>query len=136
MSTPLPSALRIEGLGHKKIGGATILKDVDLDVAPGSIVSVIGPNGAGKTTLFNVISGVARPTEGRIVMDGDDITRKTPFRSGRGGTGAHVSDLDLFHGSACSRTCAPAPRSRSAATIRWCDFRAERMPRQPTPSSN
>jgi branched-chain amino acid transport system ATP-binding protein len=61
MSTPVPSALLIEGLGLQ-IGGATILKDVDLDIAPGSIVGVIGPNGAGKTTLFNVISGVARPT--------------------------------------------------------------------------
>ena len=53
---PAPSALRVEKLGLQ-IGGATILKDVDLDVAPGSLVGVIGPNGAGKTTLFNVVSG-------------------------------------------------------------------------------
>ena len=74
MSTPVPSALTIEGLGLQ-IGGATILHDVDIDIAPGSLVGVIGPNGAGKTTLFNVISGVATPTSGRIQMHGEDITR-------------------------------------------------------------
>ena len=57
MSTPVPSALQIQALGLQ-IGGATILKDVELDVAAGSLVGVIGPNGAGKTTLFNVISGL------------------------------------------------------------------------------
>ena len=55
------SPLRIEGLGLQ-IGGATILKDVELDIAAGSLVGVIGPNGAGKTTLFNVISGLMKPT--------------------------------------------------------------------------
>lgn len=95
MSTPLPSALRIEGLGLK-IGGATILKDVDLDVAPGSIVGVIGPNGAGKTTLFNVISGVARPTEGGIVMDGDDITRSSVPERARAGLGRTFQTSSLF----------------------------------------
>ncbi|HKP05858.1 MAG TPA: ATP-binding cassette domain-containing protein, partial [Microbacterium sp.] len=85
MSTRVPSApvaetarrgspLTIEGLGLQ-IGGATILKDVELDVAAGSLVGVIGPNGAGKTTLFNVVSGLVKPTSGRVLMDGDDITK-------------------------------------------------------------
>lgn len=59
MNIPAPptagASLRVEGLGLD-IGGATILKDVDLAVEPGSLVGVIGPNGAGKTTLFNAIS--------------------------------------------------------------------------------
>ncbi|EIC08117.1 hypothetical protein HMPREF1529_02365 [Microbacterium sp. oral taxon 186 str. F0373] len=95
MSTPVPSALLIEGLGLQ-IGGATILKDVDLDVAPGSIVGVIGPNGAGKTTLFNVISGVARPTAGRIVMDGVDITRASIAQRARAGLGRTFQTSSLF----------------------------------------
>ena len=86
MSTPVPSALTIEGLGLQ-IGGATILKDVDLDIAPGSLVGVIGPNGAGKTTLFNVISGVAKPTSGRILMHGEDITRSSVPQRARAGLG-------------------------------------------------
>lgn len=95
MSTSVPSALRIEGLGLQ-IGGATILTDVDLDIAPGSLVGVIGPNGAGKTTLFNVISGVARPTAGRILMNGDDITRTSVPRRARAGLGRTFQTSSLF----------------------------------------
>jgi len=95
MSTPVPSALRIEGLGLQ-IGGATILKDVGLDVAPGSLVGVIGPNGAGKTTLFNVISGIARPTSGRILMNGEDITRLSVSRRARAGLGRTFQTSSLF----------------------------------------
>jgi len=95
MSTPVPSALRVEGLGLQ-IGGATILKDVDLDVAPGTLVGVIGPNGAGKTTLFNVISGVTRPTSGRILMNGEDITRTSVPQRARAGLGRTFQTSSLF----------------------------------------
>ncbi|KXC06321.1 ABC transporter ATP-binding protein [Microbacterium hominis] len=95
MSTPVPSALSIEGLGLQ-IGGATILKDVDLDITPGSTVGVIGPNGAGKTTLFNVISGVIRPTSGRILMDGVDITRASVPQRARAGLGRTFQTSSLF----------------------------------------
>ena len=95
MNAPVPPALRIEGLGLQ-IGGATILKDVELDIAPGSIVGVIGPNGAGKTTLFNVISGIARPTSGSIRMDGDDITRLSVPQRARAGLGRTFQTSSLF----------------------------------------
>lgn len=95
MSTPVPSALTIEGLGLQ-IGGATILHDVDLDIAPGSLVGVIGPNGAGKTTLFNVISGVASPTSGRIQMHGEDITRTSVSQRARAGLGRTFQTSSLF----------------------------------------
>jgi len=95
MSTPVPPALSISGLGLQ-IGGATILKDVDLDVAPGSTVGVIGPNGAGKTTLFNVISGVVRPTAGRVLMDGDDITASSMPHRARAGLGRTFQTSSLF----------------------------------------
>ena len=95
MSTPVPSALKIEGLGLQ-IGGATILKDVDLDVPAGSLVGVIGPNGAGKTTLFNVISGVMKPTAGRILMDGADITGMSVPKRARAGLGRTFQTSSLF----------------------------------------
>lgn len=95
MSTPVPPALQINGLGLQ-IGGATILKDVDLDIAPGSLVGVIGPNGAGKTTLFNVISGVTRPTAGRILMNGEDITRTSVPQRARAGLGRTFQTSSLF----------------------------------------
>lgn len=102
MSTPvLPTtpktgaALRVEGLGLQ-IGGATILKDVDLDIAPGALVGVIGPNGAGKTTLFNAISGVTKPTTGRILLDGHDITGLSVPRRARAGLGRTFQTSSLF----------------------------------------
>jgi branched-chain amino acid transport system ATP-binding protein len=95
MNTPVPSALRIEGLGLQ-IGGATILKDVGLDVAAGSLVGVIGPNGAGKTTLFNVISGLMKPTSGRVLMNGLDITSASVPARARAGLGRTFQTSSLF----------------------------------------
>ncbi|MEJ1087754.1 ABC transporter ATP-binding protein [Microbacterium sp. Mu-80] len=99
MNTPAPptagASLRIEGLGLD-IGGATILKDVDLTVEPGALVGVIGPNGAGKTTLFNAVSGVIRPTAGRILMDDVDITRESVPQRARAGLGRTFQTSSLF----------------------------------------
>ncbi|HEX5858038.1 MAG TPA: ATP-binding cassette domain-containing protein, partial [Microbacterium sp.] len=95
MSTPVPSALKIEGLSLQ-IGGATILTDVDLDVPAGSLVGVIGPNGAGKTTLFNVISGVMKPTSGRILMDGADLTGMSVPKRARAGLGRTFQTSSIF----------------------------------------
>lgn len=95
MSAPAPPALSISGLGLQ-IGGATILKDVDLEVAPGTRIGVIGPNGAGKTTLFNVVSGTVRPTSGSVRMDGRDITRLSVPRRARAGLGRTFQTSSLF----------------------------------------
>ena len=66
-------------------GGLVALDSVDLEVAPASIVGLVGPNGAGKSTLFGVMSGLLRPTAGRVYMDGDDVTEARPqLRAGRG----------------------------------------------------
>ena len=59
-------------------GKMPILHDVSLIVAPGELVAVIGPNGAGKSTTFKVIVGFLKPTEGRVLFDGDDITGLRP----------------------------------------------------------
>jgi ABC-type branched-subunit amino acid transport system ATPase component len=59
-------------------GKMAILHDVSLIVAPGELVAVIGPNGAGKSTTFKVIVGFLKPTEGRVLFDGDDITGLRP----------------------------------------------------------
>src|SRR5689334_25154247 len=62
------------------IGGATIVADVSLEVAPGEFLGVIGPNGAGKTSLFNLLSGLRRATSGRVVLEGVDVTDAAPYR--------------------------------------------------------
>ncbi|MGD9606857.1 MAG: ABC transporter ATP-binding protein [Leucobacter sp.] len=97
MHTPTPSALRVAGLGLQ-IGGATILRDVDLDIAEGAIVGVIGPNGAGKTTLFNVISGLLAPTRGSVHMHGADITKTSVPARARAGLGRTFQTSSYFPG--------------------------------------
>jgi branched-chain amino acid transport system ATP-binding protein len=73
-----PSALlEIEDLA-KTFDGFAAVGGVDLAVAPGAIHSVIGPNGAGKTTFFRLLTGVHRPTRGRIRFDGADIAGRRP----------------------------------------------------------
>src|SRR4030042_1349309 len=67
--------LEIEGL-TKFFGGLAALSGVDMSVKPGEILGLIGPNGAGKTTFFNLVSGVLRPTRGRVIFEGNDITSK------------------------------------------------------------
>jgi len=69
----------------KQIGGLTAVNRVDLTVNEGEIVGLVGPNGAGKTTLMNVISGITRPTTGKVFFCGDDITGLTPEKICRKG---------------------------------------------------
>jgi branched-chain amino acid transport system ATP-binding protein len=64
--------LRTEGL-TVRFGGLTALNGVDFEVAPGEIRAIIGPNGAGKSTFFNCLTGVIRPTAGRILLEGESI---------------------------------------------------------------
>jgi|SRR5579883_2908748 branched-chain amino acid transport system ATP-binding protein len=63
-----------------RFGGLAALDNVDFAVRAGELRAVIGPNGAGKSTFFNCLTGVLRPTAGRILFDGDDIAGLTPDR--------------------------------------------------------
>lgn len=69
--------LEIKGL-TKHFGGLAALNGLDLNIRRGEIVALIGPNGAGKTTVFNLITGFLRPTSGKIVFVGEDITARKP----------------------------------------------------------
>ena len=76
--------LATEGL-TVRFGGLTALNNVNFSVPPGEIRAIIGPNGAGKSTLFNCLTGVLRPSAGRIVFDGEDIAGLPPDRISRRG---------------------------------------------------
>jgi len=69
--------IKVENLA-KRFGGFYAVNDASLEIEEGSITGLIGPNGAGKTTLFNVIAGVHAPTQGRVLLDGEDITGLPP----------------------------------------------------------
>lgn len=66
-------ALRCEEI-TVRLGGVLALDSASLSVSPGECVGLVGPNGAGKTTLLNVITGFVKPTEGRVTVDGQDIS--------------------------------------------------------------
>ncbi|GAA1944688.1 ABC transporter ATP-binding protein [Agromyces allii] len=87
--------LALEHVGLR-IGGARILHDVSLEVRTGEMLGVIGPNGAGKTTLFNVISGVMKPTEGVVALDGRDVTGEPIHRRAAAGLGRTFQTSSLF----------------------------------------
>jgi len=71
------AALATRGLSLA-VGGAQLVTDLTLDVAPGELLGVIGPNGAGKTTLFNLLTGILTPTSGQVLLGGRDVTRTAP----------------------------------------------------------
>jgi branched-chain amino acid transport system ATP-binding protein len=89
------SILRVEDLAIS-FGGVTALDEVSFTVEPGAIFAVIGPNGAGKTTLFNVMSGIYAPARGRVLLDGDEITRRQPHEIARRGLSRTFQNLQVF----------------------------------------
>ena len=69
--------LVVEGLA-KNFGGVRALEALSLEVAAGELVGLIGPNGSGKTTAFNLLTGVLKPSSGRIRFHGQDVTGNRP----------------------------------------------------------
>jgi ABC-type branched-subunit amino acid transport system ATPase component len=87
--------LEVENLSVS-FGGLKALENVNLTLGSNEILSVIGPNGAGKTTLFNLISGLNRPTAGKILLDGADITGMSAHSRARLGIARTFQNLNLF----------------------------------------
>ncbi|MFT3718926.1 ABC transporter ATP-binding protein [Pseudorhodoferax sp.] len=118
---PAP-VLRVSGL-KKRYGAIQAVAGVDFEVRAGEIFGVIGPNGSGKTTLFNSMLGQIVPDEGRIELNGEDVTRLGPMALNRRGVGRTFQTLQVFgkmtvrdnllvaaqehHGSMFSRMFAP-----------------------------
>ena len=90
-----PAVLSTADLGLQ-IRGVTIVAGVRLDVIEGELLVIIGPNGAGKTTLFNLLSGVTRPTSGRVTFRGEDVTFAPPYVRARRGMGRTFQTSTIF----------------------------------------
>jgi branched-chain amino acid transport system ATP-binding protein len=77
-------------------GGVRALDGVSFEVEAGEVFTIIGPNGAGKTTIFNLVSRIYDPTRGRLVFDGEDITRVPPHEIARRGIARTFQNIELF----------------------------------------
>lgn len=89
------SLLTVETL-NKRFGGVVAARDVTFTLKPGEMLAIIGPNGAGKSTTFNMVGGQLKPDSGRIVLDGHDVTGRTPREVWRYGVGRTFQIAQTF----------------------------------------
>lgn len=83
---------------YKSYGGRTVVRDVNLDVSSGEVVGLLGPNGAGKTTTFYVVVGLTPPDQGRVILNGEDITDDPMYLRARKGIGYLPQEASIFRG--------------------------------------
>ncbi len=91
---------------NKRFGGLWAVHDVSFSVAEGEILGVIGPNGAGKSTLINLITGYTRPTSGRVVIQGTDVTGLRPWAIAHDPVARTVQIVKPFRGLTVRENCA------------------------------
>jgi branched-chain amino acid transport system ATP-binding protein len=87
--------LEVHKMAHL-FGGLRAVHNYELRIEPGQIRGLIGPNGAGKTTIFNLITGVYHPTEGKIILEGEEITALEPNQIADRGLGRTFQNLRLW----------------------------------------
>jgi branched-chain amino acid transport system ATP-binding protein len=119
-----------EQLNHA-FGALQVTRDVSLQVPVGVRHAVIGPNGAGKTTLFNILAGELRPLSGRILLDGEDVTRAPPHRRARAGLARSFQRNNLFAGFSVRENLVLARLAVSGeGAVFWRRLRAARWRRE------
>lgn len=87
--------LDVKGLGIS-FGGLKAVNDFDISIEKEQLYGLIGPNGAGKTTVFNLLTGVYKPTAGKIILDGEDITGKSIIEINKDGVARTFQNIRLF----------------------------------------
>lgn len=114
---------RLEARGVTvRFGGLVALRDVDLAVGSQQIVGLVGPNGAGKSTLFAVLSGLLKPTAGRVFMDGKDATGTSPQKRAGRGLARTFQHPELFTSLSVREHLILAYRMRHAKSRIWTDL--------------
>jgi len=104
----------------KRFGGITATNNVTLNLRRGARHALIGPNGAGKTTLINLLTGVLAPTEGKIILEGEDISNLAPYKRVRRGMVRTFQINQLFASMTPLETLAlVASQQRGLGTSFW-----------------
>jgi branched-chain amino acid transport system ATP-binding protein len=115
---------------RKEFGGLVAVNDVDFTVPRGRVVSLIGPNGAGKTTFFNMLTGVYKPTAGRIVFLDEDVTGKPPHAITNRGIGRTFQNIRLFQNMTALENVLVGMHGRLKANIIESVLRTPRVRRE------
>ena len=89
------TTLSVEGL-TKAFGEKRAVDDVSLEIGGGEVVGLLGPNGAGKTTAFYLVTGLLKPTKGKVYLDGEDITTYPMYMRARRGIGYLPQEPSVF----------------------------------------
>ena len=110
--------LEVVGLAAGYLG-ERVIDDIDIEVRSGEAVAIVGSNGAGKTTLFRTIAGLLRTMEGRVVLDGKELTRRPAHRIARAGVAYVPAERHLFPAMSLKSnlTLGAYPRRPDAATL-------------------
>ena len=114
----------------KRFGGLTAVNGVSFSVPERSIVSIIGPNGAGKTTFFNMLTGLYKPTEGRIFFASRDITRKRPDQITAAGVARTFQNIRLFGTMTAVENVLVGAHPRMKASLAGSVLRTPRVRRE------
>jgi branched-chain amino acid transport system ATP-binding protein len=115
---------------RKEFGGLVATSDVDFTIPRATVVSLIGPNGAGKTTFFNMLTGVYKPTSGRIVFDGLDVTGMPPHTITERGIGRTFQNIRLFQNMTALENVLVGMHSRLKGGILGSIVRTPRIRRE------
>jgi ABC-type branched-subunit amino acid transport system ATPase component len=102
-----------------RYGGLLAVDEVSLAAPAGRITGLIGPNGAGKTTIFNACSGLLRPTSGRVLLDGHDVTRLSLPRRAQRGLGRTFQRIELFDSLTVRENVALGHEGQLVASSPW-----------------
>jgi len=124
-----PPLLQIEDLG-KRFGGVAAVAGISLQVAARETLAIIGPNGAGKTTFYNLLSGRMRPTAGRILLAGQDITGLPPHRISRLGVSRSFQINNIFTEMTVRENVEVALTALRGDSRRWFNLASANVPVQ------
>jgi branched-chain amino acid transport system ATP-binding protein len=140
MSTPATAPAPTGGAGAKILlatesvskifGGLVAVNDVSFQIPERSIVSIIGPNGAGKTTFFNMLTGLYKPSIGRITFDGEDISRTRPDRITTLGIARTFQNIRLFSTMSAVENVMVGQHARMGAGLLGSILRPPRVRRE------